>query len=473
MLGEPIFFSLLVPARGGYTEGMRISLPAVACLGLFAFPTVAQKKSPPRVHFTEHKLDNGLRIILVEDHAAPVISVCVTYNVGSRDEKPGHTGFAHLFEHMMFQGSENVGKGEHFVLVEKNGGSMNGTTSSDRTNYYQSLPANQLELGLFLEADRMRSLAVTPANFENQRKTVKEERQQNYDNRAYGRTMEELHQLMYDGFAYKHSTIGSMADLDLATVEDARAFFRTYYSPNNAVLTLVGDFLPAEALERIKHHYGAIPAQKPPPVPDMAEPAQEKERRSQLIDPLARLTRIDIAYKIPPGQTADVLALQAVAAILGGGRSSRLHQAAVEEKQIAQSVGAYALERRGAGALQISALLRPGHTTDEFEKLVYAEIERLTQPKSLEDWELDKVRAQARRRTAEQQRGSLSRAVAIGEYAVSYNDPDLINRRSDLVAKITREDLQRVTKKYLPATNRTVLTTQPPPAAAAPQGKPL
>jgi zinc protease len=465
------FLFLAASGGAGYTVGMRISLPALACLGLVAFPAVAEKKSVPRVHFTEHKLDNGLRVLLVEDHAVPVISISVTYNAGSRDEKPGHTGFAHLFEHMMFQGSENVGKGEHFVLVEKNGGSMNGTTNADRTNYYQSLPANQLELALFLEADRMRSLAVTPANFENQRKTVKEERQQNYDNRAYGRTMEALHELQYDGFAYKHSTIGSMADLDAATVADAQAFFRTYYAPGNAVLVLVGDFLPAEALKRIEHHFGKIPAQQAPPVPDMAEPEQEKERRSTLLDPLARLTRVDIAYKIPPGPHADSLPLQALANILGGGRSARLHHTAVEEKQIAQSVGAYASERRGTGTLQISALMRPGHTTAEFEQLVYAEIERLSQPKSVEDWELDKVRAQARRRAAEQQRGSLSRAVALGEYAVAFNDPDLINRRADLVAKITKEDLQRVAKKYLAPTQRTVLVTQPP-AAIPPKGKP-
>lgn len=433
-----------------------------ALLALLASSAVAQKKTAPRVHFTEHKLDNGLRIILVEDHAAPVVSLSVTYNAGSRDEKPGKTGFAHLFEHMMFQGSENVGKGEHFVLVEKNGGSMNGTTNADRTNYYESLPANQLDLGLFLEADRMRALAVTPANFENQRKTVKEERQQNYDNRAYGRTIEALHELMYDGFVYKHSTIGSMADLDAASADDARAFFKTYYAPNNAVLTLVGDFLPADALARIKKHFGAIPSQKAPPTPDMAEPDQEKERRAVLKDPLARLTRVDVAVKIPSGNHPDFFALQALASILGGGRSSRLHHVAVEEKQIAQTIGAFAMERRGTGVLQVSALVRPGHTAAELEKLIAEQFTELVQPKAIEDWELDKVRAQARRRAAEQQRGSLSRAVTIGEYAVLYDDPDLINRRPDLVAKVSKDDIQRVAKKYLAPTRRNILITERP-----------
>jgi zinc protease len=188
------------------------------------------------VRFSEFRLKNGLRVLLSEDHHAPTYSICMTYNVGSRDEVPGRTGFAHLFEHMMFQGSANVGKGEHFILVLNNGGSANGTTNADRTNYFQTLPANQLELGIFLEADRMRSLNVTQANLDNQRQTVQEERRQSYDNRPYGRTYESVIGTAYDNFAYKHSTIGSMEDLSAATLEDAAKFFKTYYAPNNAVL---------------------------------------------------------------------------------------------------------------------------------------------------------------------------------------------------------------------------------------------
>jgi zinc protease len=170
-----------------------------------------------KIPIQQYKLKNGLRVVLSEDHSAPTYSICVTYDVGSRDEKPGHTGFAHLFEHMMFQGSENVGKGEHFILIENNGGGMNGTTNTDRTNYFETLPANQLDLGLYLEADRMKSLAVTQANLDNQRKTVQEERRQSYDNQAYGKTFETIAETAYDNFGYKHSTIGSMADLDRAT----------------------------------------------------------------------------------------------------------------------------------------------------------------------------------------------------------------------------------------------------------------
>src|SRR5678815_2046165 len=181
------------------------------------------------VKFTEHKLKNGLRVILSEDHSAPTYSISVTYNVGSRDERPGRTGFAHLFEHMMFQGSENVGKGEHFIYIENNGGGMNGSTSSDRTEYHETLPANQLDLGLFLEADRMRSLVINQSNLDNQRKTVQEERRQRYDNQPYGRSFEVLLDTAYDNFGYKHSTIGSMKDLSAATVDDVSSFFKIYY----------------------------------------------------------------------------------------------------------------------------------------------------------------------------------------------------------------------------------------------------
>src|ERR1700683_2158446 len=198
----------------------------------------------PNLELKETRLANGLEVILVPDHSAPVFSVNVTYNVGSRNERPGRTGFAHLFEHMMFEGSENVGKGEHYILVLNNGGGMKGATNEDRTNYFEELPKNQLALGLFLESDRMRSLAITQANLDNQRNAVQEERRQGIDNQPYGRAELDIDSLSFDNFAYKHSTIGSMSDLNLATIDDVKDFFRIYYAPNNAALTLVGYFDP-------------------------------------------------------------------------------------------------------------------------------------------------------------------------------------------------------------------------------------
>ncbi len=237
---------------------MMLPKKSLALMFLFALATTVAAQTARSVHvdLKEMRLANGLRVITVEDHSSPVIAVNVTYNVGSRNEKPGRTGFAHLFEHMMFQGSENVGKSEHFILIQNNGGTMNGTTNEDRTNYFEALPSNQLELALFLESDRMRSLAVNKENLENQRNVVQEERRIGLDNAAYGKSGEIQQGLMYDNFAYKHDTIGSMDDLNAASVEDVRAFFQMYYAPNNAVLTLVGDFKTADALARIKTGVG-------------------------------------------------------------------------------------------------------------------------------------------------------------------------------------------------------------------------
>ena len=211
----------------------------------------------PKVKFTDTRLDNGLRVIISEDHYAPVYAICVAYKVGSKDERPGRTGFAHLFEHMMFKGTENVGVGELDFLIYTNGGNSNGTTNTDRTSYYEVLPKNQLDLGLYLEADRMHALAITQENLENQRQAVKEERRQSVDNQAYGQTSEKLEELVYDNFAYHHPVVGSMADLDAASVDDVKQFFKTYYAPNNAVLALVGDLDTKETLAKVKKYFGS------------------------------------------------------------------------------------------------------------------------------------------------------------------------------------------------------------------------
>src|ERR1017187_8742402 len=248
-----------------------------------------------RIPVEQYTLKNGLRVVLSEDPAAPTVSLCITYDVGSRNELLGHTGFAHLFEHMMFQGSENVGKGEHLILVRVNGGDVNGTTSEDSTNYFERVPANQLDMALFLESDRMRALHVTQANLDNQRSTVQEERRLRMDNQPYGKTGEVIDDLAYDNFAYKHSTMGSMADLNAARLEDVAQFFKTYYAPNNAVLALVGDFKTPEALEKIRKYFEDIPAQPAPPPVDVTEPGQTAERRTVIEDSVGRLPRLDIA----------------------------------------------------------------------------------------------------------------------------------------------------------------------------------
>jgi zinc protease len=417
---------------------------------------------PLRIPIEQYKLDNGLRIVFSEDHSAPTYGISITYNVGSHNEHQGHTGFAHLFEHMMFEGSENVGKGEHMILVDNNGGDMNGTTTEDRTNYFESFASNQLDLGLFLESDRMRSLAVNQANLDNQRNAVQEERRLSVDNQPYGETSEVLQGLIYDNFANKHSVIGSMQDLNAATIQDVQEFFRIYYAPNNAVLTLVGDFQPTEALAKIKKYFGDIPAQPAPPAPDLAEPKQTAERRKTIEDPFAQVPRVDIAFKTPPGNTNDVYALDVLSTVLGGGQSSPLYQSLVKDKELAVNVFCYIDEHKGPSTFNVTVLVRPGKDLKEVEKVVYAELEK-AKSEAIPDWELQKVHMMERHQTAEQLQSTLYRAYIIGEMASIYGDPNLINTRFDKIASVGKDDIQRVAKTYLTEGNRTVVTTLPKP----------
>ena len=440
----------------------------------FASAVWAQTGRSMHVDLKETRLAYGLRVITVEDHNAPVIAVNVTYNVGSRNEKPGRTGFAHLFEHMMFQGSENVGKSEHFILIQNNGGTMNGTTNEDRTNYFEALPSNQLELALYLESDRMRSLAVNQENLDNQRNVVQEERRIGLDNAPYGKSGEIQQELMYDNFAYKHDTIGSMSDLNAASVEDVSAFFKMYYAPNNAVLTVVGDFKTPDALATVKKYFENIPRQPDPPAVDMTEPEQKAERRTSVDDVLARALRVAIAYKTVPGNTADFYALQVLANVQGGGgggfgggfggggggNSSRLYQKLVRDREMVTTVNSNSQETRGVGGFHVTATLRGGVKAEDVETAIYEEIARV-QKEPIADWELQKAKNSARRNFINGLQSSLARANSIGQYAVYYNEPNLINTRLDKVAAVTKEDVQRVANKYLVQTNRTVVVTVP------------
>jgi zinc protease len=424
------------------------------------------EQKPLRIPIQQYKLDNGLRIVFSEDHSAPTYGISITYNVGSHNEHLGHTGFAHLFEHMMFEGSQNVGKGEHMILVENNGGDMNGTTTEDRTNYFESFASNQLDLGLFLESDRMRSLAVNQANLDNQRNAVQEERRLGVDNQPYGETSEVLQGLIYDNFANKHSVIGSMQDLNAATIKDVQEFFRIYYAPNNAVLTLVGDFQPADALAKIKKYFGDIPTQPAPPVPDLTEPPQTGERLKTIEDPFAQTPRLDIAFKTPPGNTSDEYALDVLSSALGEGQASRLYQTLVKEKELAVNVFCYVEEHRGPSTFNIIVLARPGKDLKAVEKAVYAEIDRV-KSEPVADWELEKIRMTERHETAQVLQSTLYRAYLIGEMAVIFGDPNLINTRFDKIQNVGKQDIQRVAKTYLTEENRTVVTTLPKPKAEA------
>jgi predicted Zn-dependent peptidase len=423
----------------------------------------------PAIKFTDTTLKNGLRVIVNEDHVAPVFAVAVVYNVGSRDERPGRTGFAHLFEHMMFKGSENVGPGEHFYSIFSNGGTMNGTTNKERTLYFEELPSNQVDMALFLEADRMRSLAIRKDNLDNQRHAVQEERRQGLDNQPYARTREAFDELAFDNRAYKHSVIGSMDDLNAASVDDVATFFRTYYAPNNAILAISGDVATAAVLEKVHRYFDAIPAQPAPPPVDITEPPQTAERRQTIEDPLARLPRVDIGYRIPSSLSPDDDTFDVLVEILSSGRSSRLYESLVREQQVAVQVGAGTEISRGPRLLRISGTPAPGHTPEELESAIYAEIDRLKSG-PIADWEIDKARNAGRRQIVAGMTRSLQRAILLAEAALIYGDPAIVNTRLDRLAKFKAADVQRVAKQYLVPEQRTVVITLPKPAAAAKGG---
>jgi len=440
-------------------------LGLVGLSALLAATTITAQA--PRVTFTDTKLKNGLRVVISEDHSAPVVSIAVTYNAGSRDERKGRTGFAHLFEHMMFKGSEQVGPGEHFTLVFNNGGTMNGTTNKDRTLYYETLPSNQLDLGLFLEADRMWSLEITKENLDNQRNAVQEERRLGVDNQPYGRTFEVIDGLAYENFAYEHSVIGSMADLSAATVEDVSAFFRTYYAPNNAVLSIVGDVRTADCLEKVRKYFERIPSQPPPDAIDLSEPPQSAERRETIEDGLARLPRVDIAWHTTPGNTPDDDALTVLGNILSGGRSSRFYDNLVRQQQLTSGASAYTTGTRGPGLFRVTATALPGKAVADLENAIYVEIEKV-KSSPIAAWEIEKALNTQKRAFVSGLGSSLQRAVILGQFAMFWNDPNLINTYVDRLGRVTAADVQRVARQYLVATNRSVVITNP--KAAGTQG---
>jgi predicted Zn-dependent peptidase len=451
-----------------------VALAAVATLSRVS-PGRAEKTGTvsrvPQIKFTDYHLSNGLRVLLSVDHNAPVVAVSVTYDVGSRNEHPGRTGFAHLFEHMMFQGSQNVGKGEHMLLIQDNGGSMNGTTNQDRTNYFETVPANQLDLALFLEADRMRSLDISQTNLDNQRAVVQEEKRQSYDNQPYGGMSETIDQMAFSSFAYSHSTIGSMDDLNAATLDDVKAFFKMYYAPNNAAIAVVGDFNEAEAKRKIEKYFGDIPRQAAPPPVDTAETPLAGEKRKVMTDKLARLTRYEAAYKTVPGNHPDSYALTILASILSGGRTSRLYMDIVN-KRLALNASAGGGFGRGPALFSFSATIPPGGNVDDVEKAFDAEIVRI-QTDGVTDAEIQKARTQARARTIIGGFGgrggggggglqtALGRANSLTQNAIFFNDPGRINTLLSRLEAVTADDVKRVANQYLTKQNRVVVIDGP------------
>jgi len=452
---------------------LALSLGGVALLGALSLPLSARGDELP-VPVTVERLENGLRVVMSPDHSAPTVAVAVYYDVGARVEERGRSGFAHLFEHMMFEGSANVGKGEHFRLISARGGSFNGTTSEDRTNYFETLPSSAVELGLFLEADRMRSLNISAENFENQRQTVMEERRQSYENRPYMLSFLRRDEIAYQGyFPYEHSTIGDVADLRAATLADVRAFHDRYYAPDNAVLSVAGDFEPAQLMEMVQRHFAMIAPRRAPAWQDPGFTAQTAERTETMTDPQAQLPAFHAVWHIPARRTPDHYALEVLGAVLGMGESSRLHQELVKTREIASEVNVYTEDRRGPDLFGVWCLVAQGHTGAEVREVLFQQIERVGAD-GVTDRELEKVKNLVRRQFVFGLQSNLARARQLAEYELYDGNAALLRTELDRYLAVTREDVQRVARQYFAAANRSVLDVLPTPrpATTAPAATP-
>ena len=414
---------------------------------------------------TEHQLDNGLRLVLSEDHLTPVAAVCLWYDVGSRYEVKGRTGLAHLFEHLMFQGSAQVKGNGHFELVQGAGGSLNGTTSFERTNYFEIMPAHQLELALWLEADRMGSLlaALDQESLDNQRAVVKNERRQSYDNVPYGTAFERMAALVYpDGHPYHHTPIGSMADLDAATLDDARAFFRANYAPNNAVLAVVGDIDPEQTIAWAEKYFGSIPPfdGKVPPRDGTLPDILGEELRLEIREEVPARALME-GYRLPPDGTPECDAAELALIVLGRGMSSRLYNRLVRRDRTAISADFGLLRLTGAPSLGWLDVKAAGDAAiGQIEAAVDEELARLG-AEAPTAGEMERARALLEREWLDRLGTVIGRANELCRYAMLFGDPRLAFTAVDRISGVTAEEVRALAAARLRPDNRAVLAYEP------------
>ncbi|UQA57654.1 M16 family metallopeptidase [Polyangium aurulentum] len=424
-----------------------------------------------------HKLDNGLKVVLSRDTTAPIVALGVYYNIGFRIEPKDRTGFAHLFEHMMFQGSQNLGKMEFIHLVQNNGGVVNGSTRFDFTNYMEIFPAHSLRPILWAEADRMRGLAITQENLTNQQGVVKNEVKGNVLNRPYGGfPWLDMPQYANSNWYNAHNFYGELTDLDAATLDDVKKFFTTYYAPNNAVVAMTGDFDEAQALAWIREYFGKIPAAPQPKLPDIAEPRQEQEKRATKPDPLAPRPALAVGYHAPPRNTPAYYAMGLLDQILLQGDDSRLHQALVQKRGLTDSVwgginvGLGNMFNVSGPTLWVASLIHdPDKPSSAILEAMDPEIEKL-RAAPVDKATLDLALVKMRSALYDQIEGfyGFGRVDLLASFALFDDDPERINRLEDEFRKVTPEILHETAKEWLRPTNRTVLVVEPKPAAAEP-----
>lgn len=427
---------------------------------LVIFPFIGAMAQQGRIKFTEYDLPNGMHVILHQDNSTPIVAVSILYHVGSKNEVPGRTGFAHFFEHLMFEGSANIPRGDFDKITQNAGGYNNANTSQDRTYYFELLPSNQLELGLWLESERLLHLRIDSVGVETQRAVVKEERKQSYDNRPYGSVIEKTMENAYKVHPYKWTPIGYPEDLNKATLQEFLDFHSMYYVPNNATLSIAGDLNIDSTKKLIEKYFGDIPrGTKEIYRPTAVEPEKTAEVRDIVYDNI-QLPAVIISYHMPAQGTPDSYALSMLTTLLSDGQSSRLNKSLVDQQQKALQVVSLPFSLEDPGLFLVFGLTNMGVTPEDLEKSIYAEIEKVkTTPVS--DAEFQKLRNKVENDFVTGNSTMAGIAENLANYHVYFKDANLINTEIDRYLKVTPADLQRVAQKYLTPENRVVLTYLP------------
>ncbi len=411
--------------------------------------------------FEEYDMPNGLHVILHEDHTVPLVAVTVNYHVGSKNENPERTGFAHFFEHLLFEGTENIKRGEFFKYISNAGGDNNAFTTQDQTFYYEVLPSNQLELGLWLESERLLHAKIEDIGVNTQREVVKEEKRLRVDNQPYGRFISEIFRLTYKSHPYQWAPIGSMDHLNAAKLSEFMEFYKTFYVPNNAVLCITGDIDIAKTKLLIDKYFKDIPkGTREVPRPVKNEPQQQNEIRETVYDEFIQLPLISYSYRIPAMGSADYYALQMLSQVLSGGSSSRMNKELVDNQQKALQAFAFSYALEDYGLFITAAIAGMGVEAKELDQLMEAEVEKIKK-QPISDVEFEKIRNQMENQVISQNSGVQGIANSLSNNYMFYRNTNLINTELENYLKVTKEDIQRVANTYLQKNNRVVMYYMP------------